>query len=191
MKQPVKFLEYVDSSIALLWRKIIISVLCAIVAVCLAGCGSQKALTEAEYTRAVQRNVPFKVSKFKPVKQDVYSFRCDRYVDWLPDYEVNDEGTMMIWRTTFAQSRTTQPAQYIWRNIVIDRRGGRILCIDRVLKDGLTQGYVYVLQSETRKSPNGYHWDVTDPRHMMMVATILQDQTELSLDLLRIVLGSQ
>ncbi|MBR3409113.1 MAG: hypothetical protein IKG86_09785 [Paludibacteraceae bacterium] len=157
-------------------------------ALVLVGCGSQKALTEAEYTQEVQQNVPFRVSKFKPVKPDVYSFRCDRYVDWLPDYEVNDEGAMMIWRTTFSQSHTTQPAQYIWRNIVIDRRNNRILCIDRVLKDGLTQGYVYVLQSETRKTPNGFHWDVTEPRHMLLTASILQDQTELSVELLKIVL---
>ena len=159
-----------------------------VAAMMLAGCGSQKPLTEAEYQQAIVKSLPFQVSKFKPMKQDVYSFRCDRCVDWLPDYEVNDEGAMMIWRTTFAQTHTTQPAQYIWRNILIDRQKSRILCIDRVLKDGLTQGYVYVLQSETRKSPNGYHWDVTDPRHMMMTGAILQAQTELSVELLKIVL---
>lgn len=162
--------------------------LMTLAAVCLVACGSQKPLSEEQYTHAIQKSVPFAMSQFKQLKENVYSFRCDRYVDWLPDYEVNDKGATMVWRTTFDQTHTTQPPQYIWRNIVIDKRANRILCIDRLLRDGLTSGYVYVLQGETKTIPDGCHWDVTDQRHMMITAPILENQTELSVELLKILL---
>ena len=156
-----------------------------IVALCFASCGVQKPLTETQYEQSVRRSMPFAVSEFKQIKPDVYAFKCDKYVDLLPDYEVDNEGAQMIWRTTFEQSHATQPAQYIWRNIVIDKKNCRVLCIDRLLKDNKTFGYVYVLQGETKNIPNGFHWDVTDQRHMLMVAPVFADQTDLSVELLK------
>ena len=132
--------------------------------------------------------MPFVVSEFKQVKPDVYAFKCDKYVDMLPDYEVDNEGASMIWRTTFEPMHTAQPPQFIWRNIAIDKKNCRVLCIDRLLKDGKTFGYVYVLQGETKKNANGFHWDVTDQRHMLNVAPILENQAQLSVELLRTLL---
>ena len=160
--------------------------LIALVATMLAACGIHKPLTETQYAQSVQKDLPFAVSEFKQIKPDVYSFKCDKYVDLLPDYEVDSEGALMIWRTTFKPTHTAQSQQYIWRNIVIDKKNCRILCIDRLLKDNKTFGYVYVLQGETKQSPNGFHWDVTDQRHMLNVAPILTEQTELSVELLKI-----
>ena len=160
-------------------------IILALAAIGFAACAVQKPLTEAQYEQSVRRDMPFAVSEFKQVKPDVYSFRCDKYVDMLPDYEVDDEGTSMIWRTTFAPTHTAQPQQYIWRNIVIDKKNCRVLCIDRLLKDNKTFGYVYVLQGETKNIPNGFHWDVTDQRHMLMVAPVFADQTDLSVELLK------
>ena len=155
---------------------------------CFVSCGIQKPLTDAQYAQSVQKDLPFAVSEFKQAKPDVYTFKCDAYVGLLPDYEVDTEGTLMIWRTTFEQSRTAQPQQYIWRNLVINKRNCRVLCIDRLLKDGKTFGYVYVLQGETPNIPNGFHWDVTDQRHMLNVAPIMEEQTELSIELLKTLL---
>ena len=163
-------------------------IILAIVVTMFAACGVQKQLTETQYEQSVRKDMPFAVSEFKQVKPDVYAFRCDKYVDLLPDYEVDNEGALMIWRTTFDQTHTTQPTQYIWRNIVIDKRNCRILCIDRLLKNGKTFGYVYVLQGETKQVPIGFHWDVTDQRHMLNVAPILEEQTELSVELLKTLL---
>ena len=163
-------------------RKLIIL---ALAATMFAACGTQKPLTEAQYEQSVQKDLPFAVSEFRQVKPDVYAYKCNTYVGLLPDYEVDDEGASMIWRTTFTPTHTTQPPQYIWRNIVIDKRNCRVLCIDRLLKDGKTFGYVYVLQGETKQIPNGFHWDVTDQRHMLNVAPILEEQTELSVELLK------
>lgn len=160
-------------------------IILALAVLCFAACGTQKPLTDAQYEQSVRREMPFAVSEFKQVKQDVYAFKCDKYVGLLPDYEVDDEGASIIWRTTFEPTHTAQPAQYIWRNIVIDKKNCRVVCIDRVLKDGKTFGYVYVLQGETKQIPNGFHWDVTDQRHMLNVAPILEEQTELSVELLK------
>jgi len=160
----------------------------AIAATLLVACGIQKPLTDAQYEQSVRRDIPFAVSDIKQVKPDVYAFKCDKYVDMLPDYEVDNEGASMIWRTTFAPTHTTQPPQYIWRNIVIDKKNCRVLCVDRLLKDNKTFGYVYVLQGETKNIPNGFHWDVTDQRHMLNVAPILTEQTELSVELLKTLL---
>lgn len=151
----------------------------------LVACGTQKPLTETQYVQSVRKNVPFAVSEFKLIKPDVYAFSCDHYVGILPDYEVDNEGASLIWRTTFGATHTTQPAQYIWRNIVIDKKNCRVLCIDRLLKDNKTFGYVYVLQGETKHIPNGFHWNVTDHRLLLNVAPILEDQAEFSVDLLK------
>ena len=51
----------------------------------------------------------------------------------LPDYEVDAEGALMSYRTTFAPTHDTQPANVIWRNIVINRQAKRVLCIDRMV----------------------------------------------------------
>ena len=150
-----------------------------------AACGIQNPMTDAQYDQSVRQDMPFAVSEFKQVKPDVYAFKCEKYVGLLPDYEVDDEGASMIWRTTFASSHAVQPAKYIWRNIVIDKKDCRVLCIDRLLKNGKTFGYVYVLQGETKNIPNGFHWDVTDQRHMLNAAPILEEQTQLSLELLK------
>lgn len=163
-------------------RKIFI-ILAAVIA--LTGCGSQKPLTDAQYEQSVRRDMPFAVSEFRQVKPDVYAFKCDTYVGLLPDYEVDNEGASMIWRTTFQPTYTAQPPQYIWRNLVINRKNCRVLCIDRLLKDGKTFGYVYVLQGETKQIPNGFHWDVTDQQHMLNVAPILEEQSGLSIELLK------
>lgn len=163
-------------------KKLITIVLAAM---CFAACGVQKPLTDAQYEQSVRKDIPFAVSEFRQVKPDVYAFKCDKYVELLPDYEVDDEGALMIWRTTFTPTHTAQPPQYIWRNIVINKRNSRVLCVDRLLKNGKTFGYVYVLQGETKTIPNGFHWDVTDQRHMLNVAPILEGQTGLSVELLK------
>ena len=166
-------------------KKLITIVLAAL---CFASCGTQKPLTDVQYEQSVRKDMPFAMTEFKQVKPDVYAFKCNTYVDLLPDYEVDNEGAPMIWRTTFEPTHTVQPPQFIWRNVVINKRNCRILCIDRLLKDGKTFGYVYVLQGETKNIPDGFHWDVTDQRHMLNVAPILTDQTKLSVELLNTLL---
>ena len=67
-------------------KKLITMVLAAM---CFAACGVQKPLTDAQYEQSVRKDIPFAVSEFRQVKPDVYAFKCDKYVEQLPDYDVS------------------------------------------------------------------------------------------------------
>ena len=159
-----------------------------ILAFALCSCAVQRATTSEEFAKDVQKDLPFKVSELKAVSNhdNTYSFRCDGYISLLPDYEVDSEGASMIYQTTFAPTHSTQPSNVIWRNIVINKRDKRVLCIDRLVKDNRTFGYVYVLQSETaRYSDSGtFHWDVSDPKLLLNVSDAIEGMSELSVETL-------
>ena len=150
----------------------------------LCSCAVQRATTSEEFVRDVQKDLPFKVSGLKAVSNhdNTYSFRSDGYINMLPDYEVDSEGASMIYQTTFAPTRSTQPSNVIWRNIVINKRDKRVLCIDRLTQNGRTFGYVYVLQSETaRYNDSGtFHWDVSNPKLLLNVSDAIEGMSEFS-----------
>lgn len=150
----------------------------------LLACRAQQPMSSERFTQDVKNDLPFKVSALNsvPNHENVYAFQCENLVDWLPDYEVDAEGAMMGYRTTFAPTHDKQPANVIWRNIVINHKSKRVLCIDRMVKNGRTFGYVYVLQSETKEysDTNTYHWDVTDHRMMLIVAGAIEYMSQLS-----------
>ena len=58
---------------------------------CLYSCKTQQPTTGTQFAADVQRDMPFKTSELKVVNEHTYSFRCDNYVDLLPDYEVDLE----------------------------------------------------------------------------------------------------
>ncbi len=159
-----------------------------IVVLALCSCAVQRATTSEEFAKDVQKDLPFKVTKLKAVSghDNTYSFRIDAYVSLLPDYEVDGEGASLIYQTTFAPTHNTQPSNLIWRNIVINKRDKRVLCIDRLVQNGRTFGYVYVLQSETaRYSDSGtFHWDVSNPKLLLNVSDAIEGMSELSVETL-------
>ena len=156
-----------------------------ILAFTICSCAVQRTTTSEEFTKDVQKDLPFKVSELKKVSNhdNTYSFRSDGYISLLPDYEVDREGASMIYQTTFAPTHHSQPTNVIWRNIVINKRDKRILCIDRLTQNGRTFGYVYVLQSETaRYSDSGtFHWDVSDPKLLLNVSDAIEGMSEFSI----------
>ncbi len=155
-----------------------------IVLLALYACAMQRPTTSEEFAKDVQKDLPFKVSELKAVSghDNTYSFHSDGYIGLLPDYEVDSEGASMIYQTTFAPTHHTQPSNVIWRNIVINRKAKRVLCIDRLVKDNRTFGYVYVLQSETaRYSDSGtFHWDVSNPKLLLNVSDAIEGMSEFS-----------
>ena len=159
-----------------------------ILVLALCSCAVQRPTTSEEFAKDVQKDIPFKVSELKKVcnHDNTYSFHSDGFISLLPDYEVDSEGASMIYQTTFAPTRSTQPSNIIWRNIVINRKAKRVLCIDRLVKDNRTFGYVYVLQSETaRYSDSGtFHWDVTNPKLLLNVSDAIEGMSELSVETL-------
>ena len=155
-----------------------------ILALALCSCAVQRPTTSEGFAKDVRRDIPFKLNELKAVSNhdNTYSFRSDGYISMLPDYEVDSEGASMIYQTTFTQTHHTQPSNVIWRNIVINKRDKRVLCIDRLIQNGRTFGYVYVLQSETaRYSDSGtFHWDVSNPKLLLNVSDAIEGMSELS-----------
>ena len=153
-------------------------------ALALCSCAVQRTTTSEEFAKDVQKDLPFKVSELKTISNhdNTYSFRSDAYISLLPDYEVDGEGACMIYQTTFSPTYHTQPSNVIWRNIVINRKAKRVLCIDRLILNGRTFGYVYVLQSETaRYSDSGtFHWDVSNPKLLLNVSDAIEGMSKLS-----------
>lgn len=149
----------------------------------LVACRVQQPMRSERFAQDVQRDIPFKVSVMHsvPNHDGVYAFRCENQVDMQPDYEVDAEGACMVYRTTFMSTHDKQPANVIWRNIVINRKAKRVLCIDRFVKNGKTFGYVYFMQAETKQYSDGCHWDVSDHRLMLNVAGAIEDMTSLSI----------
>ena len=147
-------------------------------------CRVQQPMSSERFEQDVQSDMLFKVSAIHsvPNHDGVYSFRCEDQVDLLPDYEIDAEGAVMVYRTTFAPAHEKQPANVIWRNIVINRKAKRVLCIDRLVQDGRTCGYIYVLQSETKEYSDGntFHWDVSDQRLLLNVAGAIEHMSSLS-----------
>lgn len=156
----------------------------------LIACRVQQPAAGERFMQDVRNDIPFAVTALLevPNHDGTYAFRCDDRIDLLPDYELDAEGVLMAYRTTFAPSHDTQPANVIWRNIVINRKAHRVLCIDRLVQNGKTFGYVYVLQSETRQYSNAYHWDVTDHRMMLCVAASFDYMSSLSVSQLQLMI---
>ena len=154
----------------------------------LCSCAVQRATTSEEFVGDVQKDIPFKVTKLKAVSNhdNTYSFHSDGYIGLQPDYEVDSEGECMIFETTFAPTQSAQPSNVIWRNIVINRKAKRVLCIDRLIHNGGTFGYVYVLQSETAQySDSGtFHWDVSNPKLLLNESDAIEGMSELSVETL-------
>ena len=150
----------------------------------LMGCCIQQPMSSERFVHDVQSDIPFKVSAMNsvPNHEGVYAFQCENQVDVLPDYEIDADGAVMVYRTTFAPAHEKQPANVIWRNIVINHKAKRVLCIDRLVQNGKTCGYVYVLQSETKEysDENTFHWDVSDQRLLLNVAGVIEHMTSLS-----------
>jgi len=155
-------------------------------------CRVQQPMSSERFAQDVQSDMPFKVSALNsvPNHDGAYAFRCENQVDLLPDYEIDAEGAQMIYRTTFAPTHDKQPTNVIWRNIVINHKAKRVLCIDRMVQNGKTFGYVYVLQSETKEysDENTYHWDVSDQRLLLNVAGTIEHMTSLSVTQLELLL---
>ena len=162
-------------------------------AMLLIGCRVQQPMSSERFAQEVQRDIPFKVSAMNsvPNHDGTYAFRCENQVDLLPDYEVDAEGVMMVYRTTFAPTHEKQPTNVIWRNIIINHKAKRVLCIDRFVQSGKTFGYVYFMQAETKQYSDGCHWDVSDHRLLLNVAGAIEHMSSLSITHLQLIVNKQ
>lgn len=158
----------------------------ALVLVFLAGCQTNNISEAQRFDKSISKELPFRVDSlrwFDGTDMPTYQFANQDYSPALPDAEIGMNGELSIYRTDGFQNTTRQTEDKVWRNVVVSKKNKRIICIDRYLRDGRTQGYVYVLQCETKKYPTlgQYHWDVSDPHNIELAGTTLSHLRKLTL----------
>lgn len=161
-------------------------VLYALAAIMFAGCQT-KSVTETErFDASVRRELPFAVDSLcwlGGVDMATYQFACRDYVATPPDAFIGQDGALNVYNNFLFETPTRQTGDMVWRNVVVSKKNQRIICIDRYLSEGRTRGFVYVLQSETKRFPTLglYHWDVSNSHNIEMVGGILEHLRKLTL----------
>ena len=155
-------------------------------AIMFAGCQT-KNMTEAEkFDASVRKELPFAVDSLRwldGTDMATYQFACRDYVAMPPDAFIGLDGALNVYNNFLFEKPTCQTEDVVWRNVVVSKKNRRIICIDRYLRDGRTKGFVYVLQTETKKFPTQglYHWDVSDSHNIEMSGEILEHLRKLTL----------
>ena len=149
------------------------------------GCQTKKVSEYQRLETSVRKEVPFRMDSLRLIDEmdaATFKFANQEYVSMQPDAIISPDGAL-TGKTLNLEPPKRQTEDQIWRNVVVSKKNRRIICIDRYLKEGRTQGFVYVLQSESEKYPTygRYHWDVSDIHNMEMVGTTLQSLRGLTL----------
>jgi hypothetical protein len=161
-------------------------ILYSLVAILFAGCQT-KNNTEAErFDASVRRELPFMVDSLRwldGVDFTTYQFACQDYVATPPDAFIGQDGALNVYNSFLSEQPTRQTEDMVWRNVVVSRKNQRIICIDRYLSEGRTKGFVYVLQSESKRFPTLglFHWDVSDSHNIEMAGGTLEHLRRLTL----------
>ena len=158
----------------------------ALAAILFAGCQIEN-VTEAErFDASVRKELPFAVDSLRwlvGVDFATYQFACRDYLAVMPDAFIGSDGALNVYNNFLFEKPTHQTEDMVWRNVVVSKKNRRIICIDRYLSEGRTKGFVYVLQSETKRFPTLglYHWDVSDSHNLEMAGGILEHLRKLTL----------
>ena len=158
----------------------------ALALVFLTGCQTNNISEAQRFETSIQKELPFRVDSlrwFDGVDMATYQFASQDYIPTLPDAEIGMNGEVSVYRTFDFQKASLQAEDKVWRNVVVSKKNQRIICIDRYLRNGRTEGYVYVLQSETKKYPTlgRYHWDVSNPHNIESAGAALEHLRNLTL----------
>ena len=158
----------------------------ALAIVFLTGCQTNNISEAQRFETSIRKELPFHVDSLHwldGTDMTTYQFANQDYSPALPDAEIGMNGELSVYRTFDFQQATRQTEDKVWRNVIVSKKNKRIICIDRFLRDGRTKGYVYVLQSETRKYPTlgKYHWDVSNPHNIESAGASLEHLRNLTL----------
>ena len=142
------------------------------------GCKTQKVSEYERFETSIRKELPFRVDSLHLIDgTDVatFMFANQEYVSTPPDAIISPDGAYHVYKTFVPESPTRQTEDMIWRNVIVSKKNRRIICVDRYLRESKTQGYVYVMQSESESFPHygNYHWDVSDLHNLEMVGTNL------------------
>lgn len=166
-----------------MFRKIIAWILPLLI---LTGCQTTHVSEAQRFETGIRKELPFRIDSlrwFDGIDIVTYQFASQGEVTTPPDAEIGMNGDIYVYRSFGLQKASRQTANKVWRNVVVSKKNQRIICIDRYLRDGRTQGYVYVLQSETKKYPTlgKFHWDVSDPHNIESAGAALGHLRNLTL----------
>ena len=151
----------------------------------LLGCKTQMKSELQSFMQSVKKELPFHVDSLRySAMSDFVEFRFSspEYIATAPDIEINSEGNAFVYRTTVLEPLTRQAENMVWRNVVVSKKHKRVICTDRYLRKGYTEGYAYVFQTESEKYPKygTYHWDVSDSRHIEFMGAALDSMHKLA-----------
>lgn len=151
----------------------------------LAGCQTKNVSEAQRLEASVRKEMPFRVDSLHwfDGTDATYEFANHYYIPTLPDAEIGMDGNLSGYRNFDFEKSTLQDENKVWRNVVVSKKNQRVICIDRYMKKGVTLGYVYVLQSKTKKYPTlgKYLWDVSDLHNVEMLGTTLEHLRGLTL----------
>ncbi len=143
-----------------------------IILLCLVACNTPRPLTQDDYDLSIRNNMPFEVDSFYRIHDGYYGFYTNHEKHVPPQYVLKPDGAFHLMTRHLSSKTDLQRVDEIWRNINVLPQDGRIVCTDRIVKNGKYRGFVYVMQEEG--SPFGnYHWDVTEPSNMQFASRIL------------------
>ena len=154
------------------------------------GCKTQKVSEYERFETSIRKEMPFRVDSLRLIDgTDVATFRFgnQEYVSTPPDAIISPDGACHVYRTFVHEPPTRQKEDMVWRNVIVSKKNRRVICIDRYLRESKTQGYIYVMQSESEKYPHygKYHWDVSDLHNLEMVGTNLANLRGLTMKRLK------
>lgn len=156
----------------------------------LAGCSHQHAAESDRFVRSVCRELPFRVDSIYYLGSrgaTTLRFTHGSRLTDAPDMIINGDGDTHVCRLLVKEKTPAQTEGQVWRNVVVSGRNQRVICIDRYLRQGKTDGYVYVFQSQTDRFPTfgTYQWDVSDPHNIETMGTLLSDLDALAVKRLK------
>ena len=154
--------------------------LCLLLMALLPGCGAQHRPESDRFLRSVCSELPFSLDSVDYMgsrSATTLRFTHGSRVTAQPDMIINSDGDTHVGRLLMKEPVPAQTEGQVWRNVVVSDRNRRVICIDRYLRKGKTDGYIYVFQSQTKRFPTygTYQWDVSDAHNIEMMGAILAD----------------
>ncbi|MBR5728280.1 MAG: hypothetical protein IKX39_06485 [Muribaculaceae bacterium] len=128
------------------------------------------------YLTDVIKHIPLKIDSIDVIFADQFLILSPSVINaWEPDYVRRADGGILSVQAHPVES-LVQPHDQLWRNLVIDKTKRQITVVDRLVKNGRHYAIVYVLQSESKSSPYAinYQFDITNPRNMQSIGTLLE-----------------
>jgi|WetSurMetagenome_2_1015567.scaffolds.fasta_scaffold146812_2 hypothetical protein len=137
-----------------------------------------------DYIRSVLRDVPINTDSICYILADhIVVFKCNSKNDiWKPDYILTRDGNFFCTSGDNTKGKIQDEGNELWRNLIVQRKDRRIICVDRFYLRNKCIGIIYIIQADHKKWPycGTCHWNVTDPHCLEMAGNILDYDKQIS-----------